>query len=167
MGRSNAALKVEIAEPETISEELAIIQELNGGLINPIQVVEYARNPNTLLHKKFEWEDSVAAEKYRVWQARKIISLELIVIKEDINGKMQAFTDVHEEGGRIVRAFISLADDRRSEDERGYRSVIDVMSDEQLREKMLEEARNDMRLFRRKYESLSALSKVFEAMSQV
>ena len=34
---------------------------------------EFARNENSELHKCFEWDDTVAAEKYRLQQAKNIV----------------------------------------------------------------------------------------------
>jgi hypothetical protein len=166
MGRSNLAIKQPL-KPTTISDELIIIQSANGGLLDPVKVVDYARDPFTLLHKKFQWDDSIAAEKYRIWQARMIIRLELIVVKEDVSGKVHILTDVSEQNGKLVRAFISLEDDRQSDDIRGYRSLTDVLSRENLRSQMLEQAKNDMNIFRRKYSVLSELAKVFEAINEI
>ena len=166
MGKSNLAEQVQEAR-RTISEELIIIQSMNDGLIDPVKVVDYARNPDTSLHKKFQWDDTVAAEKYRIYQARQIIRLELVVINQDVQGKAYILSDVTEEKGKIIRAFVSLEDDRQSEDARGYRSVMDVLSCEDLRAKMLEQAKNDMNIFRRKYSVLTELAKVFSAMDEV
>lgn len=166
MGKSNLAEQVQETR-RTISEELIIIQSMNDGLIDPIKVVDYARNPDTSLHKKFQWDDTLAAEQYRIDQARHIIRMELVVVHQDIRGKAYILSDVTEEKGKTVRAFVSLEDDRQSEDARGYRSVMEVLSHEDLRVKLLEQAKNDMNIFRRKYSVLTELVRVFEAMDEV
>jgi hypothetical protein len=139
----------------TIQEELEYIRIQNGGLLDPVKVVAYARNSETALHHKFEWDDSVAAEQYRIWQARKIISLELTIVQ---GIKSESVS---------IRTYSSLSDDRRGEEARGYRLSMDILSDEDLTQRLLEEARQEMRLFRRKYEKLKELSKVFEAMDSL
>jgi hypothetical protein len=155
-------------EPKTVSEELLIIKKKNGGLLDPAKVVDYARDPDTALHARFEWDDSKAAEGYRIWQARQVIRMELVVISQDDNGKISTFSDIKEEAGKIVRTYVSLGSDRRPEEgERGYRSLIDVLSDAEMREQMLEEAKKDMNVFRRKYGALSELAKVFAAMDEI
>ena len=168
MTKSNLAERIEL--PETITEELRFIQTNNNGTLLPYQVVEYAKDPNTLLHKKFEWEDSVAAYQHRLWQARQVIRLELIVVdrKSETPGKIFINMDPGEaEEGKATRAFISLSIDRRGEAKNGYRSIEDVVSDEYMRAQMLEDARKDMNLFRRKYNMLKELSEVFDAMDKV
>lgn len=37
------------------------------------QILDYARDENTELHKCFEWDDSIAAERWRLQQARLIV----------------------------------------------------------------------------------------------
>ena len=39
-------------------------------------VVAAARDPLSPLHSKFQWDDSKAAHRYRLWQARQIIASE-------------------------------------------------------------------------------------------
>jgi hypothetical protein len=54
-----------------------VIAALRGlerrGLLQPFDVVEAARDPGSPLHDSFEWNDSVAAERYRLEQARRLI----------------------------------------------------------------------------------------------
>lgn len=142
-------------EEPTITDELLLIKDQNHGFVDPVAVVEYARDPKTALHNRFEWDDTEAAERYRIWQARQIIRMELVVVPVD-EGK-----------GKTVRSFISLVADRRTEADKGYRFMVDVLSDTDLREQMLDAAHRDMLIFRRKYNQLNELAKVFEAMEQV
>ena len=148
--KANKALK-----EQTITDELLLIKDQNNGFVDPVAVVEYARDPKTALHNRFEWDDTEAAERYRIWQARMIIRMELVVIP------------INEDKGKTVRSFISLVADRRTERDKGYRFMVDVLSDADLREQMLDAAHRDMLIFRRKYSQLNELAKVFEAMEQV
>jgi len=146
MAASNTAKKT------TITDELILIKDQNNGFIDPAVVVEFARDKMTALHGRFEWDDTEAAERYRIWQARMIIRLELVIIP---GGK-----------DKPVRSFISLVTDRRAEQDKGYRFMMDVLSDDTLRGQMLEEARRDMLIFRRKYSQLTELVKVFDEMDK-
>jgi hypothetical protein len=53
----------------------AILQEIyqERGRLTAHDVLEEARNPGHPLHNRFEWDDSVAAERYRLDQARQLI----------------------------------------------------------------------------------------------
>jgi hypothetical protein len=50
-------------------EELKMLRLAND-MLRPEDVVEYARDETTNLHGKFDWNDSVAAEKWRYFQAQ-------------------------------------------------------------------------------------------------
>lgn len=135
----------------TIREELLQIQAANNGVCSPAAVVNYARNPETLLHNRFEWNDSKAAENYRLWQARQVISLELIVIPSE---KKEIET----------RFFVSLTDDRKNDG--GYRSIVDVMEDPNLRDQLLQDAFKEFRRVKAKYGHLNELASIFDAVDQ-
>ncbi len=51
-----------------IEHELEKIEQKHG-VVTPVQMLEEARNPSHALHRFFEWDDTVAAEKYRLTQA--------------------------------------------------------------------------------------------------
>lgn len=136
----------------TVRDELLQIMVANDGVCNPSQVVEFARNPETQLHSRFEWDDTKAAEDHRLWQARQVISLELTVIP----GKKR---DVE------IRLFISLSQDRTSEG--GYRLITNVLEDPEMRAKMLYEALQDLNRIKVKYGALTELAKVFEAVDNI
>lgn len=60
-------------QKQIIATRLQRIAARNRGLLTPAAVVKDARNKSSPLHKLFEWNDSVAAHKYRLIQARKLI----------------------------------------------------------------------------------------------
>lgn len=56
----------------SLREQLQTIYDENGRL-TPAIVVDVARDPAHPLHSKFEWDDKIAGEKYRMEQARDLI----------------------------------------------------------------------------------------------
>lgn len=46
--------------------------------VTPQNIVELARNENSAIHNDFEWNDTIAGEKYRHIQAREMIQLLVI-----------------------------------------------------------------------------------------
>lgn len=118
-------------------------------VVSPQCVLEFATDPTTALHRRFTWDDSKAAYEYRLWQARQVLRVAVSVLA----GSEEP-----------VRAFVSLQDDRGKE---GYRWTADVLSDAELRQKMLDEAMAELRVFQRKYRVLSELAPVFEAAERV
>lgn len=135
--------------PEVVAELKRIADE-HGGQLRPLDVVDAARELTSPLHVHFEWEDSVAAERYRVNQARQLIR----VTVEWIGNPNEAVS---------TRVFVSLSTDRDSK-AGGYRATVDVLSDEAYRQQLLADAMEDMRRFQAKYRALTELMRVFDAM---
>lgn len=136
---------------EQIADELAHIQHANGGLLRPADVVAFARNEDTALHSKFEWDDTEAAAKWRLVQAREVIRLNVTIIGDNAGP---------------VRAFVSLSSDRATKGG-GYRATVDVLSDDIRRSEMLADALDELRSVKRKYEKLRALKPVWDALDSV
>lgn len=130
----------------TIEQELVSLTD-DDGFINPRRVVEWAAdNPESELHKQFEWNDQKAAEEYRLHQARRLISIH--VVSDD---------------GR--RSTISLVQDRHADG--GYRHIDRVMSNDELRGMALRQALRELRRWEERYRHLQELSRVFAAASEV
>jgi hypothetical protein len=67
-------------DPESVVQELEKIENIHSKL-TPELILETAREPENVLHKLFDWDNSQAAEKWRMHQARLIINnLEITVI---------------------------------------------------------------------------------------
>lgn len=131
--------------------ELETIRLHNGGILRPIDVVEFARDPKSALHGRFQWDDTEAAAEYRIWQARQIIRVTVRVVSNSVTP---------------IRAYVSLIDDRENEGG-GYRALADVLSDKDLLAAMLAQALAELELFRAKYSMLEALKPLFDAVDEV
>ena len=62
-----------LKETNLIQQAIRALEE--DGRLSPEIVVKAATNPKSPLHKYFEWDDSKAAESYRIQQARQIIKI--------------------------------------------------------------------------------------------
>ena len=133
-----------------IKRELTIIARKHHGLLRPVDVVEYASNPKTTLHGCFTWDDTEAAQQYRLWQARQIIRVRVQVIPQ------------HTEP---VKVWVSMKDDRYREGG-GYRGLMPVMSDQTRKTQLVAEALEDLKVWRRKYETLKELASLFEVVDE-
>ena len=135
----------------TVSEELEAIADAHDGILRPADVVWYAKdNPDSELYSKFEWDADRAAALYRLEMARRIIRVYIKVLKPE---------------AAPTRVFVSLESDRQMGI--GYRRTIDVMSSPTQRTELLEQALKDFHIWRRRYESLVELGKIFEAAEEV
>jgi len=136
---------------KVISELKAL--EKKHGVLRPVDVVLFAKNEKTALHKIFVWDDTRAAHLYRLQQARYTIR----IVVEQIEGI---------ETDRDVKIFVSMMDDRQKKGG-GYRNLRGVLSDDEMRETMLAEALDELNIFRRKYAGLTKLAAVFAAIDKV
>lgn len=127
------------ADAQKVAEEIAEI----GEEVKPAQILEKARDKTTELHKCFEWDDSVAAEKFRLQQARTVICH--LVIKE-----------VEEKTGATPKRIF-----HRTETTGGYKSIEFILQDQTEYEKLLEMAKRELQAFKAKYHSLSEFEEIF------
>lgn len=121
------------------------IQEI-GEEVKPEQVLDKARDSESELHKCFDWDDSSAAEKYRLHQARLVIN-HLIVVKRDV-----------EEEKEPVQFRVMLKND--SAKESGYKQTLVMVRDEDEYKKLLEQAYRELHSFKQKYSCLSELAEI-------
>lgn len=128
--------------------ELKRLVRKDKGFLLPQTVLEAARPVNSVLHKHFCWDDTEAAELYRLIQAKELIRVTVHWI--EIGGER-----------RSVRVFVSLSPDR--DKGRGYREIVTVLENKSLREQMLRDALEDLALFERRYQHLKELTAVFTA----
>jgi hypothetical protein len=138
-----------ITNPEIVAE-LKRLAAANGGELQPRAIVEAARVDDSPLHRQFDWDDTEAAEKWRLHQARQLIRV--IVAYEPVGD------------GKSVpcRVFVSLTPDREAES--GYRLTASVLADPDQRRQLLADARADMKRFTAKYQALAELADVVKAM---
>lgn len=128
------------------------------GLLRPEAVVEAARDDSSPLHSYFTWDDTEAARRQRLHEARHLIRVAVTVLPNSTEP---------------VRAFVSLSTERgkaqpgRVTGGSGYRLITKVLTDEQAREQLLADALRELEAFRRKYARLAELAPVFKAMAKV
>ena len=131
------------ADPTKCYEEIQGI----GDEVTPRQVLDRARNKRTELHKCFDWDDSVAAEKYRLEQARDVLR-KLIVVKREV--------DNDEREPIQFRVMMKNENTQNST----YKQTIFMVKDEDEYQKLLEQARLELHVFKQKYSCLSELANI-------
>lgn len=144
-----------MSKKSAVQAELEIIRKQHGGILDPKDVVKFAKNPKTALHAQFNWDDTEAAKQWRLHEARNIIRLHVTVISD--------------ENPHPVRAYVSLSTERHGSKaaSTGYRHVADILSDEDLSIQMLSDALNELKTFQKKYRTLKALKPVWDAIEKV
>ena len=108
-----------------IRERIEALAHRNGGIITPAAVVDDARDPQSPLHGKFEWDQEKAAYQHWLNVARDIIRSVRVTITTDAT---------------IVTSVAYVRDPRARSDEQGYMSVVSMRSDHDLaRDAVLQE----------------------------
>ena len=145
---------------DALQTELAIIAKRNDNVLAPASVVEAARDPGSVLHDHFEWEDSAAAEAYRIIQARGLIRrVQLSIIREQRKGKV---VDVQL---TRTRGFESRPSMRNAA--LGYEPIGDILSNKGKRSELLARALADFAALKRRYERLNELAPLWEALEAI
>ena len=124
------------ANPQRIGEALAEIAAAVDGHLTPHATVKAARDPNSPLHRHFEWDDAAAAEAYRLDQAREIIRL--IRIEDDAQENDPP-------------AFFSISEGKAGV---SYRTYGDVLNSVTLQDAVLRAAERDLKAFEDRYTRL-------------
>lgn len=87
--RFRSGARVSGVTPEVVTSELARIHQENDDTLTAPAVVSAAKPATAPLHPAFEWRNSVAADEYRLIQARQLIRA-VIVIPEKVEGEQGA-----------------------------------------------------------------------------
>jgi hypothetical protein len=140
---------------ELVKQTVAELAEKNGGLVHPVDVVEAARDPASPLHSEFEWDDSAAADAFRLVQAGALLRrMKVTVVKEGATPKVVN-----------VRLMHSLPSDRANGG--GYRMLPQIVASPELSADLRQQAIRELQAFRRKYEDIAELGPVMKAIEQV
>ena len=95
----------------TAQEKKAAIDKIakaNGGIAEADVVVQEAKNPKHILHQCFDWDDSRAAHKHRLHEARQLIASVQVEIQID-DVMVSAISYVHDiRKGRGGQGYVSI-----------------------------------------------------------
>lgn len=127
----------------------AVCEQLEAaGNLSAKSLLDASRPEDAPLHSEFEWNDSIAAEKFREGQARCIIRH--LVVRLD------------EKPDEPVRGFFQI-----TQQEPRYTNVNAILTHRDLRAELIQQALEEMAAFQRKYGTLTELAMIFEATAKV
>ena len=129
------------ADPQKIGMALAKIAGQQKGRLTPPAVVEAARDTRNPLHKHFEWDNQIAADAFRLDQARTLI-------------RSVALAGVDDEDAKP--AFLSIADNAGT----SYRAVQEVLDSADLQSAVLAAAERDLAAFEKRYRQLTDICQI-------
>ena len=142
-------------DPQVVGEHLEEITNKHGGL-NPRLVVREAERKSSPLHDCFTWDDTKAAEEYRLQEARKLIG-SVMVVTQHVEEPIRAFHSV-----KVVTSSESDDDAPRT-----YVSLDVALSDEEYRLQLLQQAARELNSLRKKYGELKELYKFFSEAQRI
>lgn len=123
----------------------------NGAGLSPQNLLEVSRPEGTALHDEFEWNDSIAAEKFRLIRAGNIIR-SIVVVHESPK----------ESGGQEpkaieVRAFFPTHN--KDEDSRDtYESLAVINRDDTMRTRLMNDCLRELQWVQKKYRTLKEIT---------
>lgn len=124
------------ADAEKVSKEIESISNAT-----PSSILEFARNEESELHKCFEWDDTVAAEKYRLQQARNIVCNLVYQEKKEEPTKLRVFYN--------------------QSSTNTYQPTRVLVRNEDTYKELLMQAKSELRAFKNKYKMLTELEDIF------
>ena len=120
-----------------IDDSLQAVYDRHG-MLTPGLLLEEARDPSHPLHSRFEWDDTEAAERWRLYQARKLIQLGRTVYRAE-KGNQPA---------RDVRSWQAIPDPDHGA---VFEPVEKVARDELLTAMVLRDMERDWKLLKARY----------------
>lgn len=116
-----------------------------GSDVKPKQIVDYAKNPETELHKCFTWDNDLAAEKCRLYEARQIVC-NLVIVESDSGGENET----------QIRVF------HKTDNEDGYKPLQFILQDKDEYKKLLEQCSYDLKNLKKKYQTISEYQEIWD-----
>lgn len=114
-------------------------------------LLEEARNKKSQLHSLFEWDDTVAAEKFRLDQATKIITAVAVIY------------DNNNEEPIITRAFVNVG----AKNNGSFITMATALSNEKSRSIVFQHALEELQTFKAKYAGLQELAELFKSIDKL
>lgn len=131
-----------------------------GESVTPVEVVEAAKT-DPVLHPHFEWDNTAAAAKYRIHQARNLIN-HIVVVVSMPNGERKDLKAFYSQPVQ------STGDDDETTTERRYLSVAVAKREPDVARNIVEEARRELNDWKRRYSDYREFfSPVFAAIEKV
>lgn len=125
------------ANAQLVGEELEKLEIL--GEVTTDTLLSYARNnPESETYKCFEWDDSIAGEKYRRYQATHVLTSIAVKIKE--------------EPVKTQRVYFSVK--TSSDDTRKFKNIKEVLKNDEEYQQVVDKAKKEFLSCKEKYEEI-------------
>lgn len=125
------------ADAQKVGEELEEVER--QGTLEAHHILEYAeRHKDSELYKCFDWDDTEAARRWRLNQARQIIYSISLEIKE--------------EPRKLQRVYVNVKD--KDTEEKVFKKIDDVLKNDKEYQQLIDKAKGELIRCKEKYENL-------------
>ena len=143
-------------QAQVIGEYLFELAGVKMGTLTAREVLDFARPQNSPIHNYFNWDDSMAAECWRVQQARLVINhLVLVRIVDGREKSIKAFFNV------------GIPEEDSEEERRVYVTSEVVAHSEYFRQQVIERALGELKAWQIRYREYKELAIIFGAIKEV
>lgn len=132
-------------------ELFRLSKEYDG--LTPETVVDEASKKNSPIHEYFEWDDGIAAGRWRLFQARNLLN-HLLIIKK-VNGE-----------DREIKGFFNVNVSDSTNGKARYMTVFSIAKNEDFRGQVIQQALEEIESWKQRYEDYKELSLIFGAIEE-
>lgn len=143
------------ADAQKVHREILRIKAANQNTVSPEAMVDAARKPSSSMHKLFEWDDSEAAQRYRVSQAQHIMRALQVVYVEAPKRPMRAFEIVTKKRRGVART-VTL-----------YGTSEEACSDPDVHARLVADAVRELIAWRNRYQMLNEMRNLVRVIDKV
>lgn len=141
---------------------MKIKEDQPDGRLTPAVIVKVSKSKNHILHRFFNWDDSEAADKYRMFQARGLINrTHIAVCKPGAEKRKSGKSKI-----LIYKAIVS-AKDPEKETRNSYHSVVEVARRPDMSDIYLNSLKNKVRAIIKEFESYKELTEILNTLKTV
>ena len=125
------------------------------GIVTTQNLLDSARPEDSPIHPCYEWDDSIAAERYRRKQSRDILNnLVRVEVVETVTEPLNT-----------VKAFVNIADNDKFESGKYVYTNV-AFANDGMKDIILRKALDELNSFKKRYENLKELADVFSAIDE-
>lgn len=147
------------ADPKEAYKEICSLEN-----ITPQNVVDLARNEDSVIHDDFEWDDGVAGERYRCIQAREMIR-SFILVKDDPTPKEEdKFVEYEFPESSLVGKLRALHSTSLPHEYAPTEYFLENHDEYQI---LLNKALAELESFKKRYSMIAELEEVFNAINNL
>ena len=143
-------------DAEVAHKAIEDIRKKNDGEVTAEHVVKAAKAARHVLHDEFEWDDKAAAHEHRLATARHMVRC-LVVVRDDTSTTRPQ---------RMYEVVQKPQEKPRERKKFAYKTVEDILQDEDLRAELLNRALQELIRIRNRYRDLQELAIVMRAIDE-